>query len=118
MRVGVLRTFWQRLSRLRRGKGTMGAQEDVERYNAAMHAVQSGIAMGISRGDTETQPKHLRVGVNSALIETTAFLRLLLTKRIITEEEWFKALADEAEREVQRYEARLSKAMGSKIKLV
>jgi len=87
--------------------------DDQARYLAACHAMQTGVLLEISHdevwGTTESaaSPKHLRTGVNSALVETGAIVGLLIEKGVITEEEWFKALADNMEREVKKYESKL-----------
>lgn len=81
---------------------------DQERYNKAMHAMQTGVALELSRGSDSASPKHLRVGVNSALCDQSALARLLVEKGIMTWDEYGKSVADEAEREVQRYRERLN----------
>jgi hypothetical protein len=43
---------------------------DAERYQAASHAMQSGVAMKMNYDANETTPKHLRV--NSAKVEHSA----------------------------------------------
>jgi len=90
---------------------------DRDRYEKAMQAMQAGVAAERELGSKDAEPKHLRVGVNSALCENTALLRLLIGKGIITIEEYWKELADEVEREVGRYEARLTAQTGKKIVL-
>jgi hypothetical protein len=43
--------------------------DDRKRYHDALHAVQSGVAVMIQREpDGEASPKHLRVGVNAAML--------------------------------------------------
>jgi hypothetical protein len=82
--------------------------KDRERYLAAAHAMQSGVALSIARGEArDMEPKHLRVGVNSALVDCAALAKLLIDKGILTEEEYERALADAMEAEVQRYRERL-----------
>jgi hypothetical protein len=79
--------------------------------------MQSGVAALMGQGhDSETEPKHLRVGVNSALCENGALVRLLIAKGVITADEISKASADEMEAEVRRYQLRLS--LDGRIKLV
>ncbi len=85
-------------------------QESQDRYAAACHAMQTGVAMTMERNGGvggDTSPKHLRVGVNSALVTDTALAKLLIGKGIITRAEYFESLADEMEAEVQRYRAEL-----------
>lgn len=92
-------------------------KEDVERYRAAMHAVQSGVKMDHANGGEDGSPKHLRVGVNSALVDSAALATLLIDKGVFTLDEYHKALADEAEAEKKRYEYLLSKKLGGNITL-
>jgi hypothetical protein len=80
---------------------------DEERYRQALHAMQSGVQFEMSTTHkSPTEPKHLRVGVNTALVQHTAIVKLLLDKGVITMEEYWKTLADEMEAEVARYQER------------
>lgn len=87
------------------------------RYHAAMHAVQSGVAIDVQDQQKNVEPKHLRVGVNSALIDASAVAKLLIDKGIITAVEYYETLADLAEAEKARYETDLSARKGIKITL-
>lgn len=82
--------------------------DDRERYEAAAHGMQSGVAAMMRRGHPETESKHLRVGVNSAMCDHAALVRLLMAKGLFSEEEYNKEIADEMERERERYELRIS----------
>ena len=78
-----------------------------QRYHRAMHAMQSAIAYELGAGtSTDTSPKHLRVGVNSALADVPALAKLLMDKGLITEREYYEAVAVGAEAELRRYEQR------------
>jgi hypothetical protein len=90
-----------------------------ERYEAAAHAVQSGVAteMNIPGREAATTPKHLRVGVNMAMTDHASLAELLMAKGIISEEEYFEALAAGAEREKRRYEELLSEIFNKQITL-
>ena len=90
---------------------------DKQRYEIALHRMQSGVAFLLPRDPDETSPKHLRVGVNSAMVEHAALVRLLIAKGILTEEEFFRGLADAMEEEATRYEQRLQQEYGANIKL-
>lgn len=81
--------------------------DDGQRWRDASHAVQTGVAMEHAMGSKDQEPKHLRVGINSALCDQAGLVRLLVEKNLITEEEYLKAIADEMEREKKRYEDRL-----------
>lgn len=87
---------------------------DVERYEAALHAMQSGVAFEMSCPDrsSATEPKYLRVGVNSALGAHSALTRLLIEKGLFTQEEYFKVLADAMEDEAAQYQERANERFG------
>lgn len=86
-------------------------------YDAAMHAMQTGVAYDLKRDPSSGTPKHLRVGVNSALVNDAALVRVLVAKGVFTMEEYLEALRLEACREVDRYEARLSEGLAAKVTL-
>lgn len=85
---------------------------DQQRYLAAAHAMQTGVLYAMECEPSETTPKSLRVGVNSAMVEHSALTRLLIAKGVITWGEYFGALADAMEEERDKYKARLSKQYG------
>lgn len=87
------------------------------RYMAAAHAMQSGVASKMVFDPAETTPKHLRVGVNSAMSDHSALVYLLVQKGVITEEEYSSAIADAMEREKGRYEETLSDQFGTAVTL-
>ncbi len=104
-----------------------------ERYQVALHGMQAGVQAlldwerrppssgGGGNPDAITidcTPKQLRVGVNSAMVDTGAIGDLLVRKGIITEDELWEALAAAAEREHKAYEARCSATLGAKVTLV
>lgn len=90
---------------------------DKERYEAAAHAVQSGIAMLMNRDAKFTTPKHLRVGIDTTKADHGGLAALLIEKGIFTSEEYTKAMADAMEREKTEWEIRLSEMFGAKIVL-
>lgn len=92
----------------------------VERYIAAAHAMQSGVKADIetdARTQGCTRPKDIRVGINSALVDSAALAELLINKGIITLEEYQDVLAVAMEREAKRYEELLSTRLGTKVTL-
>jgi hypothetical protein len=93
----------------------MGQEQDIQRYYDAMHAVQTGVDY-YQQVDPDT-PKHLRVGINSALITASATARLLIDKGVFTEEEHWAKLAELAEEEKTAYEKRLSEHYGRPVTL-
>lgn len=91
----------------------------VEQYKADAHAMQTGVAYMIEKGSGAESPKHLRVGVNSAMVDHAGLAMLLIKKGIITEEEYIEAIADKMREEKERYEREVNEAYGGggKIKL-
>ena len=77
------------------------------------HRVQSAIAFlqghYFSQGQRfpQLEPKHLRVGVNSCMVETSGLARLLVSKEIITAAEYFDSIIAMWEEEVDSYRARI-----------
>jgi hypothetical protein len=94
----------------------MSEQEDLDRYRAACHAVQSGVAMEQNFTDAAS-PKHLRTGLDLRASDHEGLVTLLMEKGIFTREEYLKAMADAAEREKARYEEALSQHFGKRITL-
>lgn len=90
---------------------------DEERYLAAAHAMQTGVAMKMHYDEHDTQPKHLRVGVNSVMSEQKALATLLIAKGVFTLSEYHKAVADAMEEEAESYRVELSEKFGANVKL-
>jgi len=90
---------------------------DKERYHAAAHAMQSGVAMTMEINPAETSPKHLRVGINAAMSDQAGLAKLLIDKGIITEAEYTKAVADQMEVERDSYQRELSAHVGKNVTL-
>ena len=92
--------------------------EEFQQKNLELgHAIQTGVKMEMELGSKDTEPKHLRVGVNMALLETGGIAKLLIDKGIITEEEYYDQMVKMMEIEVKNYEERLSSHYGTKITL-
>lgn len=91
----------------------MTLEEKRQRYRALCHAMQTGVAYVMEKEPGETSPKHLRVGVNSAMVEHSALTLLLIEKGIITEDEYYDAMNAAMEREVQSYQDKLQRLYGA-----
>lgn len=91
--------------------------DDLIRYKAASHAMQSGVATEMNHRSQPTEPKHLRVGINAAMVDHAALATLLMAKGLFTRDEYEAALADAMEAEKRRYEIYLSELLGAKITL-
>jgi hypothetical protein len=81
---------------------------DYSKYQALCHAMQSGVAVRMQQDPSDTNPKHLRVGINVAMCDNSALVKLLIAKGIITEDEYCDAITKQMEEEVKSYEAYLS----------
>ena len=84
--------------------------DDKKRYLDAAHGMQTGVAyvMETEPEPKETSPKHLRIGINSAMCDHAGPVRLLIAKGLFTLEEYEKEIADEMERERDRYALRIN----------
>jgi hypothetical protein len=82
-------------------------------YMAAMHGIQSGVAMAIGRDPRMVEPKHLRVGLNSAMVNDAALVRLLVKKGVFTMDEYLEEVRLEACREVDRLEDTYNAEIGA-----
>jgi hypothetical protein len=88
-----------------------------QRYEAAAHAVQSGVAMEMNFNSKPTDPKHLRTGINIGMSDHASLVRLLCAKGFITEEEYLEAIADGMEAERKAYEEKLRTRFGNRVTL-
>lgn len=94
-------------------EGMAPTPEQVELLRSLPHRVQSAIAFLMSNAENsrqrypECEPKHLRVGVNSAMIEASAMGRLLMSKGIITSKEYYDSLILLWQEELRSYQDRL-----------
>ncbi len=84
-----------------------------EQYRVLMHAVQTGVGYTLGFDSREGTPKNLRVGVNSALINQCAIVKLLINRGIITELEYWEAVVEQTKLEVASYEEKLGAVMGN-----
>lgn len=102
----------------------MNKLDDLQRrYLAAAHAVQAGVAMELNddpptNSASAASPKMLRTGINLAMVEHGALVRLLIKKGLFTDEEYMAELVAGVEEEKRMYEERLSQRLGGKITLV
>lgn len=91
--------------------------EGMKRVIAAAHAVQTGVKEEMRREGLKVDevqnrsaqgPKHLRVGVNMAMCETSTLTRLLVEKGVFTWGEFASTYADVVEEEKIKYENQLN----------
>lgn len=88
-----------------------------QRYEAALHAMQSGVAMEMNYRTQPTESKHLRVGVNAAMADHGGLAKLLIDKGVITEAEYMDAITASMETEKARYEKHISDLVGKSVTL-
>lgn len=93
-------------------------EHSMARYQAACHAMQTGVMYLMQKKVREVEPKHLRVGVNSAMVESSALAGLLIKHGIINEAEWYDALATSMEKEAADYQKEVEKVLGVKVTLI
>lgn len=87
------------------------------RYQAAAHAMQSGVAGCIQAGiGADNTSKHLRVGINTMQSDQGALVALLISTGVFTREEYLKQIAEFMEREKQSYEKKLTDHLGGETK--
>ena len=92
-------------------------QNFMREYGSLLHAIQTGVKYKMEYDDSETTPKHLRVGVNSALVNHTAIWRLLVKKGVISRKEYEESLLEQLREEKAMYEAWLTERTGASITL-
>jgi hypothetical protein len=88
------------------------------RYERACHAMQTGVAMKMNYHEQEAAPKHLRTGINSAMVETSVLTQFLLEKGIITEQEFWAKMCSQMETEVAMYKQWLDDHLDGSITLL
>lgn len=81
-------------------------QQIVEEYTHHARRMQAGVEYTM-QDSKECQPKHLRVGVNTALADQGSLARLLIKKGVITEMEYLESIADGMKQEADAYENRV-----------
>ena len=86
-------------------------------YQQLLHALQTGVKTELEFDPSPGTPKHLRTGVNSAIVQASGLALLLIDKGIITEHEYWRFQVDAFRREVTAYEERLSRILGARIQL-
>jgi hypothetical protein len=80
------------------------------RYHEAAHKMQTGVRLLLGAGqDVGVSAKHVRVGINSAMVEHSALALILLRNKVISREDYLEALAEAMESEAASYETRVQK---------
>lgn len=85
----------------------MSIEENKARYEAAAHAMMTGVSYVMQYDPNETDLKHMKVGINNSFIGQAVILQILIRKNIITEEEYWEELVIFMEKEVEMYKQRL-----------
>lgn len=88
-----------------------------ERWHRAAHCMQAGVKMDKAGARADGEHVQSRIGINVALRDHGSLVALLVSKGVITDDEYFEAIADGMEQEVREYEALLSR-FGTKVRLV
>lgn len=87
-------------------------EEKKARYWELSHAMQAAVDLKMQKLAKDTSPKHLRVGVNSAMVSQGALVALLMKKGIISEDEYYDELIAAMGREVEMYKQTLRELYG------
>jgi len=97
-----------------------------DEYTALMHAMQTGVKalkeisdnFDSANTDTpETSPKHLRVGVNAAMVAIGALVQTMVEAGLIDYEKYIDNQLEFIKRDIKSYEDRLQAVYGTKIHL-
>lgn len=83
-------------------------------YERHCHAMQTGVDAMMHHDPSETDTKHLRVGVNSAMVSHGALVDLLVEKGLITGEEYFEKLVSKMAEEAAAYKEKVCRSIGWK----
>jgi hypothetical protein len=89
----------------------------IEEYNRLSHAMMTGVGYDLEYNRKQAEPKHVRAGINSALVCISALTKLFMAKGLISELEYWQALNAEMAAEVARYEASLEARTGGRTKV-
>lgn len=87
-------------------------------YEEAAHGVQSAIAQGMADGSglAETEPKHLRVGVDMSKSDMFGLATLLMQKGVFTLEEYLEHMRLAANTELANHEEEASARFGAVVR--
>lgn len=90
-----------------------------ERYLAAGHRLQSALKLEMEAlsaagrlQSSQFSPKHMRVGIDLRAADALGLCRLLITKGVITADEYLEAMAEAAEHEAQTQIERIRAELG------
>lgn len=73
-------------------------------YPQAAHGIQTAIAYRMSHNNGDTEPKHLRTGIDLSKTDQAGLAALLIAKGVFTEEEYVEYLRLAANEEVAKEE--------------
>lgn len=92
----------------------MTLEEKSQKYEALLHAMQTGVKLDHEATlEKDGSPKSLRVGVNAAMSDHAALARVLMRKGVITEDEYFDAIIEGMQMEVDRYQRLANQRAGA-----
>lgn len=92
----------------------MSLEEERARLLAAQHAMMTGVGYMMQYDNAESDLKHIRTGINTALANCEVIAKILIDKGIITQEEYFKECADAMEKERDSYKTKLESYLRKK----
>ena len=100
--------------------------EMIGRINRHLHQIQTAVRAiqdiheekATPEDRLETGPKHLRVGVNNALLQQGALVALLVEKGLITPREYLETNLEFVQREVESYRKKIKELTGRDVELI
>lgn len=105
----------------------MNAKEFLRQDEELRHAIQTGEKFEMETGPNANfyaahpglanDIKHLRTGISCAMCEHGAISRLLVSKGLVTEAEFYDASLNSLKEEITRYEQRISSLVGRPVRL-
>jgi len=86
----------------------------MQEYERLAHGMMTGVGYVNQLDPAQSNAKHVRVGVNCALVSHAALVRVLMAKGVITDLEYWTAIVEGMRDEVDNYSARLKELTGGK----
>ena len=96
----------------------------IEEYAAAAHTMQTGVGFELAQEYPHLSDealkviKHLRVGINSAMVEHAALVHVLVSRGVMSLAEYETELVSQMQQEVERYEKRLAEVYNAPVTLL
>lgn len=97
-------------------------EELIQEINQKLHGIQTGIRYKYETSEKDEsldrRLKHIRVGVDNALIQTDTLMQLLVKKGVFTDIEWLEEYLQAVNFKLNQYKKELSEALGVPVNLI